>query len=119
VTGCASSATVDFAVAGAAAGSPTADSAGAFSGSVTIPSTASGDVDVTATCAGPEGEAVVLNATVTITAAAGATDGGTLPRTGSSDSFPTVGVALVLLCIGAAFVVATRRRSATRAGATK
>jgi LPXTG-motif cell wall-anchored protein len=107
--GCASSATVTFAVAGAAAGSTTADSAGAFSGSVAIPSSASGDVEVTASCAGPKGESVVLTATVAVTAAG---SGSTLPRTGSSSSFPTVAVALVLLCVGAAFVVATRRRRA-------
>ncbi len=108
--GCASSATVDFAVAGASAGSATADSSGAFSGSVTIPSSASGSVDVTATCAGPQGESVVLTATVTVTAAGSST----LPRTGSSSSFPSVAVALVLLCVGAAFVVATRRRAVAR-----
>src|SRR6266550_2306835 len=109
--GCASSATVDFAVAGASAGSATADSGGAFSGAVTIPSSASGSVDVTATCAGPRGETVVLTATVTVTAAAADS---TLPRTGSSSSFPSVAVALVLLCVGAAFVVATRRRAVAR-----
>ena len=115
--GCASSANVDFAVEGAAAGSTAADSSGVFSGSVAIPSSASGDVDVTATCPGPEGEDVVLTATVTVAAAGTGTgtDTGALPRTGSSNSFPTVGVALVLLCIGAAFVVATRRRSTARA----
>ena len=109
--GCASSATVDFAVAGASAGSATADSGGAFSGAVTIPSNASGSVDVTATCAGPQGETVVLTATVTVTAAA---SGSSLPHTGSSSSFPSVAVALVLLCVGAAFVVATRRRALAR-----
>jgi LPXTG-motif cell wall-anchored protein len=115
--GCASSATVDFAVAGAAAGSTTADASGVFSGDVTIPNGASGPVDVTATCAGPDGESVVLTATVNVAAAGTGT--GSLPRTGSSSSFPTVAVALILLCVGAAFVVATRRRAVSRTPVSK
>lgn len=105
--GCAADASLTFAVAGAGAGSTTADATGAFSGNVAIPSSASGAVDVTATCTTASGATQVLSATVTIT-----TSG--LPRTGSN-TFPTVELALVLLCLGSVSVVAVRRRGVTRA----
>jgi LPXTG-motif cell wall-anchored protein len=110
--GCASSADVALAVAGVSAGSTTADVNGDFSGSVTIPSSASGDVTVTATCVDPDGATRTLSATVTVSASGSST--APLPRTGSSSTFPSVALAIVLLCVGAAFVVATRRRALAR-----
>ncbi len=107
-TGCAADGTVTLAVGGAAAGSTTADGTGAFSGSVTVPSSASGTVTVTATCTDPTGAPLVLTATVTVTASGG------LPFTGSSSTLPDVGIAVVLLAVGSAFIVAVRRRSTTR-----
>jgi hypothetical protein len=104
-SGCAADGTVSFAVAGTAAGSTTADSTGAFSGSVTVPSGSSGSVAVTATCTDPTGAPLVLTATVTVSS------GGGLPFTGSSSTVPGVALAVVLLCVGSAFIVAVRRRS--------
>jgi hypothetical protein len=104
--GCAAEARVAFAVASAGAGSTTADTAGAFSGTLTIPSSVSGVVEVTSTCPTPSGTMQVLGATITITTAG-------LPRTGA-DTFPAVGFGLVVLCVGSASVVAARRRGVTR-----
>ena len=101
--GCAADASVAFAVGGVSAGSPTADATGAFPGTVTIPSSASGAVNVTSTCTTTSGAPQVLSATVSIK-----TSG--LPGTGKK-TFPTVGLALVLLCLGSAAVVAARRRA--------
>lgn len=107
-TGCAADSTVTFAVGGTAAGSTTADSTGAFSGSVTVPSSASGTVTITATCSDPTGAPLVLTATVTVTSSGG------LPFTGSSSTMPGIALAVVLLCVGSAFIVAVRRRSTAR-----
>jgi LPXTG-motif cell wall-anchored protein len=108
-TGCAADASVALTVSSASAGTATADSTGAFSASVKIPSTATGSVDVSASCLDVSGNSVVLTATVTVS--------GTLPKTGASHTSPTVVIALLALCLGAAFVVATRRRSIARANA--
>jgi hypothetical protein len=104
-SGCAADGSVTFAVSGTAAGSTTADGTGAFTGSVTIPSGASGSVAVTATCDDSTGAPLVLTATVTVSS------GGGLPFTGSSSTMPGLALAVVLLCVGSAFIVAVRRRS--------
>jgi hypothetical protein len=105
-TGCAAGGTVTFTIGSTSVGTTTADGTGAFSGTVTVPSGSTGTVTITSTCNDPTGAPLVLTATVTVT--------GGLPFTGSSSTVPGVALAVVLLCVGSAFIVAMRRRSTTR-----
>jgi len=105
-TGCASAAAVALAVDGAAAGTATADAGGAFSAPVTVPSGASGSVEITATCDEADGGVLTLTATVSIQSA-----GGGLPFTGASSTFPTTLAALGVLVLGTGLVLVARRRS--------
>lgn len=109
-SGYAPNTTVTITVNGVQVATVTTDGTGAFTATITLPTGVTGDVEIAATGTGADGETRVLSATVTV-----AGDGSTLPRTGSSGTFPAVGMALVLLCMGAAFVVATRRRGDARA----
>lgn len=105
-SGCAPVTDVAFAVDEAPAGDTTSDTAGAFSDEVTMPSDASGSVEVSATCDEADGGVLVLAANVSIQA----TEGG-MPFTGASNTFPTMLGALGVLVLGATLVLLARRRS--------
>lgn len=94
--------------------SDTADDAGVASVQFTM---GNEPTTITISGVGPEGEAVVLNVTLTPEAAAAAPTGaGALPRTGE-DSFDLGRVGIFLLAAGGATVYAVRRRQHATAGA--
>ena len=102
-------ATVVVSVGGVDLDPVTADDAGAWSTTYTIPAdTEAGDVEVTADgCEG--GESEVLGTTITVAAAA--VEAEPLPATGSSSTEPLVRTAAVLIAAGVFLVYAVRRRS--------
>lgn len=89
-------------------GTFTADDNGSFVATITIPaSTSIGSHLITATCGDVQQflRANVLGESVD----SGATGGGALPRTGSSNTAPLVGIGAGALVLGAAFVYGSRR----------
>ncbi len=117
ISGFAPSTQVNLALDGQAIGSLTTDGSGSGSGSFTVPSnlspgthtlSASGDSGVGGTC-DPSTTLTVAGAA----AGARAAGGGALAFTGS-DTLPFVWIGLAALTIGAALVIAVRRRAATR-----
>lgn len=88
-------------------GSVTADSSGAFSTTVTIPSgTAAGAHRIVLSGTDANGNAATQEIAITVTVAAG---DGSLPRTGS-DSPPYILFGAGLLLVGAVLAVVARRR---------
>ena len=107
-TGAALSGAVTASLDGAEIGAGTADTAGEFSFSATIPTTATGSETLSVDCGGGSVDSAVL----TVTATVGGSD--TLPATGSSSPLPLAGAAVAALAIGGgAIVIARRRASAT------
>ncbi len=109
--------TVQFSVAGTSIGSGVANASGVASVQYTVPD-GSGDIVVTATGTGCDGEPLVLTVTLTRNAATpvAAPGGSALPETGSSSSVPLARIAVSLLGVGALAVFAARyrqRRTAT------
>lgn len=85
----------------------TADATGGINTAVTIPTTTSaGQHTIEASGVTPAGEALVLSATITV--------GGDLVRTGSSSTAPLTAAGAGLVLLGAAALVVTRRRRASR-----
>ncbi len=98
-------------------GTVTANGAGQFSTTVTIPSNATaGTHTITSSGPGASGGTLVLSASLTVTGARAAAAGapGQLAFTGSTDTAPLLWIALVALVLGAALVVGARRRMTTR-----
>jgi hypothetical protein len=92
-----------FEIDGEPAGEAIADDEGQATATLTAP-TDEGTHTVTASCTGPDGEAVVLSSTLTVVA------GGALPATGSSNTLPLTRIALGALVVGGLLVlIATRR----------
>ena len=108
-TGAAKSGAVTASLDSAVIGSGTADTAGEFSFSATIPTTASGAEELTVNCGG--GSVDVL----TFTVAAAVTGSGNLPATGSSSTLPLVGAALAAVAIGGGVLALARRRASATA----
>jgi len=93
---------------GTVLGSAVADSAGGFVESITIPaSTSLGSHLITATCGDHQQylRVNVLGESVNN----GVSSGSALPRTGSSNTAPLVGIGAGALVLGAAFVYGSRR----------
>lgn len=101
-TGAANGGTVTASLDDATVGTGTADSAGEFSFSATIPTTASGSKTLDVDCG-----ATVDSVTITVGAATGS---GGLPETGS-DSLPLTVLALGALAIGGVVLAGARMRS--------
>lgn len=100
--------------AGVSLGTVSADAGGSFSTDVVIPaSVAPGTHEVSASGAAPGGGTQVLSASLTVTGAGTQTAGlgDSLPRTGSDGLGSLTPLATVLLVVGSAAVVATRRRT--------
>lgn len=94
---------------GTVLGTAVADAAGSFVESITIPaSTSLGDHLITATC-GEHQQYLNVNV-LGESVNSGVVSGGTaLPRTGSSNTAPLVGIGAGALVLGAAFVYGSRR----------
>jgi hypothetical protein len=98
-------------------GTVTANGAGQFSTTVTIPSNATaGTHTITASGPGASGGTLTISASLTVTRAGAAAAGapGRLAFTGSTDTAPLLWISLVALVSGAAMVVGARRRSTMR-----
>jgi LPXTG-motif cell wall-anchored protein len=117
VSGFAPSSQVNLALDGQAVGSITTDGSGSGSGSFTVPSNISpGTHTLSASGTAGVGGACDPSTTLTVAGAAAAgarAGGGALAFTGS-DTLPFVWIGLAALTVGAALVIAVRRRSATR-----
>ncbi len=99
---------------GTTLGTFTADADGMFVSTITIPSGSSlGEHLVTATCGEVEQFLRVNVLGQQIVRPGGAAPGGALPRTGSSNTAPLVGIGAGALVLGAAFLYGSRRNSAT------
>lgn len=112
--GFAPGAQVRVAAAGVTLATVAADAGGSFATDVRIPaSTAPGLHDVTAAGAGAGGGTQVLSASLTVTGASRSDTAGlgpSLPRTGGDGIVPMTLAGAGLLALGAASVVAARRR---------
>jgi LPXTG-motif cell wall-anchored protein len=104
-TGAALSGTVTASLDDAEIGTGTADAAGEFSFSATIPTSASGSEELTVDCGGGSVDAITL----TVGTAGGS---GSLPATGSNSSLPLAQAAVAALALGGIALVASRRRAA-------
>ena len=94
---------------GTVLGTAVADSAGSFVESITIPvSTSLGSHLITATC-GEHQQYLRVNVLGESIDNGGSTNGSALPRTGSSNTAPLVGIGAGALVLGAAFVYGSRR----------
>jgi hypothetical protein len=98
--------TVDFSVDGSSIGTAVASADGVATLAYTVPP-GSGNIVVTATGTGCDGEPLVLGATLTRQAVGG----GALPVTGSNSSMPMARIAVSLLAVGALMVFAARWRN--------
>lgn len=108
-TGAAMSGTVTASLDSAEIGTGTADEAGEFSFSATIPTTATGEETLSVSCGGGS----VDDLTLTVGAATGSPN---LPATGSSSSIPLAQLAVGALAIGGiSLLVANRRRASASA----
>jgi len=103
-TGAAMSGDVTASIGSTEVGSGTADTAGEFSFSATIPASASGTQTLSVDCGGGSVDSV------TLTVAAATTGSGNLPATGSN-SLPLATVGLAALAIGGVVLVGARMRS--------
>ncbi|MCB1031298.1 MAG: LPXTG cell wall anchor domain-containing protein [Acidimicrobiales bacterium] len=91
---------------GTVLGTTTADDNGEFSTKVTIPANATpGNHTITATCGDVE-QFITVNV---LGDSVNNVDQGTLPRTGSSNTGPLVGIGAAALVLGAAFLYGARR----------
>ncbi len=97
--------TVDFSVGGESIGTAVANADGVASLAYEVES-GTGDVIVTATGTGCDGDALVLGVTLTRNAAGGTA----LPATGSNSSVPMARIAISLLAVGALAAFAARWR---------
>lgn len=104
-TGAALSGAVTASLDDAEIGAGTADAAGEFSFSATVPASATGEEELSVDCGGGS----VDTLTLTIAAAGGS---GSLPETGSNSSLPLAQAAVAAMAIGGLAVVASRRRAA-------
>lgn len=97
---------------GTVLGTFTADGDGTFVSTITIPTGSSlGEHLVTATCGDVEQFLRVNVLGEQITTPGGSAPGGALPRTGSSNTAPLVGIGAGALVLGAAFLYGSRRSS--------
>ena len=102
-TGCTAGSTVDLSFDTSSAGTANATNAGAFTATVTVPSSAStGTHTITSQCPSASGGFRVLAARVTVSR--------TLPRTGSNAVVPLLMVSAGLLGVGAVLVATLRTR---------
>ncbi len=113
-SGCGADEAVSITLAGDEIGSTTADSTGAFSAAVTIPSsTPAGTYTLAASCGG----SVVGTTTITVSGSgSGAESGSTLPFTGAN-VLPGLGIGLGLVVAGGVLLWSVRRRR-SRVGQT-
>lgn len=116
VTGFQPGSTVTFSVAGNAVASATVDDAGSATASFALPADASGDVVVSASGVGADGQPLELTTTVVVgasSAAGGAPQAPSssgLPATGSNSSATLVRVAVGLVALGGVALLVSRRR---------
>lgn len=103
-TGAEPDGTVTASLDGAQIGSGTASSAGAFSFSATVPSSASGSETLSVSCV-DSGTSSVLSLTLTVGAAAGE-----IARTGANSTLPMTELALASLVVGGLVLGAARMR---------
>lgn len=108
--GCAAGATVVVTYDdGSTLGTFTADSNGDFVTTITIPSNSTlGEHLITATC-GDLQQFLKVNVLGESVSTSPGVSSGTLPRTGSSNTGPLVGIGAAALVLGAAFVYGSRR----------
>lgn len=102
-SGAANGGAVSATLDGAEVGTGTADAAGDFEFTATIPATANGSETLEVSCGGDRGVFPI-----TLTVVAGST---TLPATGSSDTLPLTGMGAGALALGAAAIGAARFRA--------
>lgn len=112
---CEPGSTATFTLAGDTLGTAPANDAGEAMLTTTVPSDlAPGTYTVEASCAGADGQPLVLQSTLTVTGAARA--GRDLPTTGSSNTVPMAQVAVAALAGGGLLVLmANKRRGAKQA----